>query len=165
MFVLARALTYSTLFIGFLLLYLPSRVVSWSGLVRPSALGTQQLVGTLVGSVGAAVAVACILTFATLGRGTPAPFDPPRRLVVRGPYRFVRNPMYIGAALALGGAAIFYSSVSLLGYAALFLLVMHGFVVWHEEPTLRQSFGPAYEAYCNQVGRWWPRTLRGPSSP
>ena len=65
--------------------------------------------------------------------------------------------MYIGAGLALGGAALFYGSSALLGYAAGFLLVTHLFVVLYEEPTLRRSFGSEYEAYCRQVRRWWPR--------
>ena len=105
MFVVFRAITYATLFIGFLLVFLPARVLAWSGIVRPAALGAAQLAGIVVGASGAALAVWCIITFAVTGRGTPAPFDPPRRLVVVGPYRLVRNPMYVGAGLALAGAA------------------------------------------------------------
>jgi protein-S-isoprenylcysteine O-methyltransferase Ste14 len=156
MFVFARAVTYAVLFVGFVLIYLPARVLSWSGIVRPPIAGPQ-VAGMLIGAVGGAVALWCIFTFVTVGRGTPAPFDPPRRLVIRGPYRFVRNPMYIGAGLALAGAALFYESVPLLGYAALFFLATHVFVVLYEEPTLRRTFGQEYEAYCRQVGRWWPR--------
>ncbi len=157
MFVFARAVTYAALFIGFVLIYLPGRLLSWTGIVRPAAIGVPQVAGMVIGAVGAAVALWCIFTFATIGRGTPAPFDPPRRLVIRGPYRFVRNPMYIGAGLALASAALFYESLPLLGYAGLFLLATHVFVVLYEEPTLRRTFGQEYEAYCRQVGRWWPR--------
>ena len=64
----------------------------------------------VVGAIGAILALWCIATFIMIGRGTPAPFDPPRHLVVVGPYRLVRNPMYIGAALALAGAVLFYES-------------------------------------------------------
>lgn len=127
-FVLIRAITYSAPFIGFLLVFLP----------------------------GALLALWCIATFIAIGRGTPAPFDPPRRLVVAGPYRLVRNPMYLGAGLALAGAALFYGSWALLGYCAAFLLVTHLFVVVYEEPTLRSTFGAAYESYCERVRRWWP---------
>ena len=88
---------------------------------------------------GAALALACIVTFVFVGKGTPAPFNPPRRLVNRGPYGVVRNPMYIGTALALAGAALFYRSMSLFGYAALFLLITHLFVLVYEEPPLRQT--------------------------
>lgn len=159
MFVLVRTVTYSSLFIGLLLIYVPARVLSWSGIVRPAAIGTPQVAGMVIGAAGGAVALWCIFTFATIGRGTPAPFDPPRRLVIQGPYGFVRNPMYIGAGLALAGAALFYGSLPLLGYTAAFFLATHLFVVWYEEPTLRRSFGPEYEAYCSQVGRWWPTSV------
>jgi protein-S-isoprenylcysteine O-methyltransferase Ste14 len=156
MFVTFRAITYSTLFVGLLLIYLPARVLSWSGIVRPTAIEAPQIIGTIIGSAGALVALSCVFTFVWIGRGTPAPFDPPRRLVVRGPYRFVRNPMYIGAVLALAGAALFYESVPLLVYGAMFLLADHLFVLWYEEPTLRRTFGPEYEAYCHRVRRWRP---------
>jgi protein-S-isoprenylcysteine O-methyltransferase Ste14 len=157
MFVLARAVTYATLFIGLVLIFVPSRVLSWSGVTPPTQFGIWQGAGIVMGAAGAAVALSCILTFALIGKGTPAPFDPPRRLVVRGPYRVIRNPMYLGAGLALGGAALFYQSVALACYTGLFLLAMHVFVVTYEEPTLRQTFGNGYEAYCGQVRRWLPR--------
>ena len=156
MFVIVRAITYSTLFVGFLLIYLPSRVLAWAGIVRPPTIATPQILGMIAGGIGAALALWCIFTFARIGRGTPAPFDPPRKLVIRGPYRFVRNPMYIGAALALAGTALFYRSAPLFAYAAAFLLVCHLFVLTYEEPTLRRAFGPDYEAYCQRVRRWWP---------
>jgi protein-S-isoprenylcysteine O-methyltransferase Ste14 len=159
MFVLARTLTYSALFIGLLLVYLPARLLSWSGIVRPPAIEAPQITGMVIGAAGAAVALWCIFTFAFIGRGTPAPFDPPRRLVIGGPYRFVRNPMYFGAGLALAGAALFYESLPLLGYVGFFLLITHLFVVWYEEPTLRRTFGQEYEAYCRQVRRWWPKIM------
>ena len=157
MFVLARTVTYAALFIGVLLIYLPARLLSWSGVVRPDAIGVQQVIGMVVGTLGAAIALWCIFTFALIGRGTPAPFDPPRRLVIRGPYRHVRNPMYIGAGLALAGAALFYSSIPILVYAAVFLILLHIFVVWYEEPTLRRTFEQEYEEYCHRVRRWWPK--------
>jgi protein-S-isoprenylcysteine O-methyltransferase Ste14 len=157
MFRLFRAITYATLFIGFLLVFLPARVIEWSGIVRPVTLGVAQVTGVVVGAAGAALALWCIITFVVSGRGTPAPFDPPRRLVVVGPYRLVRNPMYLGAGLALAGAALFYESWALLGYCAVFTLVMSLFVVVYEEPRLRATFGDAYVRYCEAVERWWPR--------
>ena len=157
MFVLFRALVYGTLFVAFLLVFLPARVLAWSGLTRPATRGPVQLAGLVLGASGAALALWCILTFVISGRGTPAPFDPPRRLVVVGPYRLLRNPMYLGAGFALTGAALFYGSWALLGYCAAFILVMHLFVVVYEEPTLRATFGAPYTRYCGQVHRWWPR--------
>jgi protein-S-isoprenylcysteine O-methyltransferase Ste14 len=156
MFVIFRAITYAALFVGFLLIYLPARVLASTGIVRPPTIAAPQIAGIIIVSIGAALALWCILTFATIGKGTPAPFDPPRRLVIRGPYRFVRNPMYIGAVLALAGAALFYKSAPLLAYAASFLVVCHFFVLAYEEPMLRRTFGADYEAYCQRVRRWWP---------
>ena len=156
MFVLARTIVYASLFIGFLLIYLPGRFLAWSGVTRPPLTGPQQIAGMVIGGAGAAVAFWCIFTFAFVGKGTPAPFDPPRRLVIRGPYRFVRNPMYIGALFTLIGAALFYGSLPILEYTGLFLLVTHLFVILYEEPTLRRTFGEQYEAYCRTVRRWLP---------
>jgi protein-S-isoprenylcysteine O-methyltransferase Ste14 len=108
MFVLVRAVAYAALFIGLVLTYVPARLLSWSGIVRPAAIEVQQVAEMDIGAAGAAVAQGCVFTFPFIGRGTPAPFDPPRQLVIQGPYGFVRNPMYIGAGLALAGAALFY---------------------------------------------------------
>jgi protein-S-isoprenylcysteine O-methyltransferase Ste14 len=156
MFIIFRAITYATLFIVFVLIYLPSRFLSWSGIARPAAFGGPQIVGMIVGSVGAVIALWCVGAFAWIGKGTPAPFDPPRRLVIRGPYRFVRNPMYIGAGTALTGAALFYKSLPLLAYVVIFVLITHLFVMLYEEPALLRTFGQEYEAYCHRVRRWLP---------
>jgi len=161
MFVAFRALTYATCFIALLLIYLPGRVLTWSGIREPAAIDGVQIIGILTGTIGAVIALWCVVTFVTIGKGTPAPFDPPRRLVIRGPYRFVRNPMYIGAAVALGGAAVYYESIPLLVYICLFLVIAHLFVIVYEEPTLLRTFGPDYEEYCCHVRRWWPRLRTG----
>lgn len=163
MFVMVRAITYATLFVGLVLVFLPARVLSRSGIIGPAAIGAQQVTGIVIGAVGGVIALWCILAFATLGKGTPAPFDPPRRLVIRGPYRFMRNPMYLGAGLALIGAVIFYGSLPLAGYGVLFFLVTHLFVVLYEEPTLGRKFGHEYEAYRQRVMRWSPNSK--PSEP
>ena len=107
MFVIARALTYAALFIGLIFIYLPGQLLAWAGIPRPMATGPLQIAGMIIGGIGAAIALWCVFTFAAIGKGTPAPFDPPRRLVIEGPYRFVRNPMYICATLGLAGATIF----------------------------------------------------------
>jgi protein-S-isoprenylcysteine O-methyltransferase Ste14 len=160
-FVVARALTYAALFIGLVLVYLPSELVAALG-ARPSDSTVMRVAGLALSAVGGAVALWCVLAFAVLGKGTPLPLDPPRRLVVRGPYGFVRNPMSLGAFAALAGAAIHYESLALAGYAAGFLLLMHAFVVRYEEPTLREAFGADYDRYCGAVRRWRPR-LRAPA--
>ena len=108
-------------------------------------------------TIGTAIALWCVLMFVFIGKGTPAPFDPPRKLVIRGPYRFVRNPMYIGAGMTLAGAALFYESLSIFIYTGAFFLITHLFVVLYEEPTLRRIFGDEYEAYFRRVRRWLPK--------
>ena len=153
---LIRAIAYGSLYIGVVLVFLPARVLEWSGVTRPLTTGPVQIVAAAIAAGGLALALWCILTFVIVGRGTPAPFDPPRRLVVSGPYRYVRNPMYIGVALALAGATLFYRSLALLGYATLFVVVVHLFIVTYEEPTLRSTFGQDYEVYSSRVNRWWP---------
>jgi protein-S-isoprenylcysteine O-methyltransferase Ste14 len=156
-FVLIRAVVYASCFIALFLVFIPSRLLARSGLAARPDPGAAQVLGSAVAVAGAAIVLWCILSFVALGRGTPAPFDPPRRLVVRGPYRYVRNPMYIGAVLVLLGAALVYESLALAGYALAFLLVLHAFVLWYEEPTLRRSFGTEYDDYTRHVRRWWPR--------
>ena len=165
MLTLVRALTYATVFVGFLLVFVPARLLERSGIARPPDIRGAQIAGAALVVVGAAMAVWCILTFALIGRGTPAPFDPPRRLVVRGPYAHVRNPMYLGAVIAVGGASLFYQSIALLVYALLFLAIAHVFVLVYEEPILRRTFGEDYETYLARVARWWPRGRSYPESP
>src|SRR6478672_2681861 len=75
--------------------------------VAPATSGAPQVAGMIMVTIGTAIALWCVFTFVFIGKGTPAPFDPPRKLVIRGPYRFVRNPMYIGAGMTLAGAALF----------------------------------------------------------
>lgn len=158
MSVLLRALTYATLFIGVFLVYLPARLLRWSGIQAPSSLGVRQLAGIGLGGIGALIAVACILTFALRGKGTPAPFDPPRRLIQHGPYRVVRNPMYVGAGFAMLGAGVYFGSWAIAAYVAFFFGTAHLLVLASEEPALRRKFGPEYDAYCATTPRWIPRS-------
>ena len=157
MFILVRAVTYAAFFIGLVLVYLPARFLSWSGIVRPAVIRAPQVAGMIMVTIGTAIALWCLFTFVFIGKGTPAPFDPPRKLVIRGPYRFVRNPMYIGAGMTLAGAALFYESLPIFIYTCLFFLATHLFVVLYEEPTLRRTFGDEYKAYFGRVSRWLPR--------
>ena len=109
---------------------------------------------------GALLSGWCAVSFATVGLGTPAPFDPPRVLVVRGPYGVVRNPMVAGLLLALGGETLLFQSYALALYTLLIFAAMHLFVVYYEEPTLKAKFGEDYERYLAEVPRWLPR-MRG----
>ena len=102
----------------------------------------------------------CLWDFATFGRGTPAPINPPKRLVVHGLYRYVRNPMYLGVLLVILAWALYFASGTLLGYAALMALILHVWILIYEEPTLRRSFGDEFDRYKSQVNRWLPRVAR-----
>jgi protein-S-isoprenylcysteine O-methyltransferase Ste14 len=155
LFALFRTVIYATLFIGLVLVYLPSRVAFASGIPRPQ-IALPQIAGLVITTIGGAIALWCVISHALVGRGTPAPFDPPRRLITQGPYRFARNPMYVGAGTALAGATVFYLSWPLAIYACALGIAAHLFVVFYEEPTLERTFGPEYKAYKRQVGRWWP---------
>lgn len=106
---------------------------------------------------GALLTLWCVATFVTRGRGTPAPFDPPREFVAEGPYRYVRNPMYIGGFGVLLGAGLVLRSPSIVGLAAVFLLLFHLFVLLYEEPALASRFGDPYLRYKSSVHRWLPR--------
>jgi protein-S-isoprenylcysteine O-methyltransferase Ste14 len=92
--------------------------------------------------------------FAAMGLGTPAPIDPPKILVVRGLHRYVRNPMYVGVGLAIAGQARLFRSVPIAVYLSCYLVVVHLFVLWYEEPTLKRQFGEEYEQYRANVPRW-----------
>jgi len=107
--------------------------------------------------VGAAIYLRCAWEFAARGLGTPAPIAPTKYLVTTALHRFVRNPMYIGVAIAIVGEAIIFHSLHVAIYAALMLLIAHVFVVLYEEPTLQRQFGESYEEYRRQVPRWVPR--------
>lgn len=158
MLALVRGLVYATLFVSVLLVLVPRRILAVAGVVPPVVVGAPQVIGLVLLGVGVALALWCVLTFALVGRGTPAPFDPPRQLVVAGPYRWVRNPMYIGAGLVLVGAASYYESFALAWFAGAFLLAAHLFVVLYEEPTLERTFGAIYMDYCQRVDRWIPKS-------
>jgi len=107
---------------------------------------------------GAAGLLWCIWDFFSAGQGTLAPVDPPKKLVVRGLYRYVRNPMYVSVVTILVGEATFFVSTSILIVALVFFAAAYLFVVFYEEPVLRRQFGQSYEEYRQTVGRWIPRS-------
>jgi len=130
---------------------LPPAPVMWRLAALPSFL------------IGPSIYAWCVWDFATFGRGTPAPIDAPKHLVVRGLYRYTRNPMYVGVLTTIAGWAVRYGSLTLVLYAAAVALCFHAFIVLYEEPHLQQVFGPAYTAYRAAVRRWLPG--RGPTVP
>jgi protein-S-isoprenylcysteine O-methyltransferase Ste14 len=158
-----RALAYMTGFV-FLWGWLALGVRRYDrslGIVLPAWTG---LLGIPVMLVGGIFALLCAGAFVVRGRGTPAPFDAPRQFVAVGPYKYVRNPMYIGAWIVLLGFGLYLHSFSILLMSLAGLLLAHLFVVFYEEPSLREKFGPTYEGYCNSVPRWIPRAPRAKAS-
>src|SRR5271157_3227762 len=151
-----RSIIYATLFLaawGWVALmsraldkYIPFRVPGW--LYAP---------GLVLLLAGAALALTTIVFFILEGRGTPAVFDPPKRFVPHGPYRLVRNPMYVGGVTTLLGWGLCIRSVAMVLYALVVFLLVHTFVVLVEEPGLRKRFGQEYQDYCKRVPRWVPR--------
>jgi protein-S-isoprenylcysteine O-methyltransferase Ste14 len=119
--------------------------------------GWTRALGIVLMMVGGVLALACVTTFITSGEGTPAPFDPPRKFVAVGPYKFVRNPMYIGGFTMLFGFGLYERSPGILLFALPWLLLAHLFVILYEEPHLRATFGAAYDLYYRSVPRWLPR--------
>jgi protein-S-isoprenylcysteine O-methyltransferase Ste14 len=113
--------------------------------------------GVLTVVVSILVLLECFARFAIQGAGTPAPLLPTRHLVVKGLYRYVRNPMYLAVVSAILGQSMILGNLSLLAYGALVWLTFHLFVLAYEEPTLRRTFGAEYDAFCANVPRWVPR--------
>ena len=113
--------------------------------------------GVALLAVGAILALSCVVLFVSRGNGTPAPFDAPREFVAQGPYRWTRNPMYVGGFGMLLGLAFVLRSPAVLLLVAAAVAVIHLFVVVYEEPTLRRQFGEAYADYTRRVNRWLPR--------
>jgi protein-S-isoprenylcysteine O-methyltransferase Ste14 len=116
-----------------------------------------QLLGLAVLGVGLALFVASLRRFATEGEGTLAPWDPPRHLVVRGPYRWVRNPMISGIVFVLVAEALILRSLPHAGWALAFLGLNLAYIPWFEEPQLERRFGDAYREYRRHVPRVLPR--------
>jgi protein-S-isoprenylcysteine O-methyltransferase Ste14 len=116
-----------------------------------------RIAGALVFSAGLALFVWCVLLFARVGRGTLAPWDPTRRLVVDGPYRHVRNPMITAVCTMLAGEALFFQSGRIGEWLLLFIAINHTYFLLLEEPGLVARFGEEYERYRAAVPRWLPR--------
>ena len=166
LFTALRTAVYVT---GFLLLFawIALRVRVFDpllGISLPAGTKTEAA-GILVMAAGGTLVLICISTFVVRGKGTPALFDAPREFVAVGPYRYVRNPMYIGGLLLLVGFALYEHSVSILILAAVLVPLVNLLVIFHEEPSLRRKFAQPYGEYCRAVNRWVPRWKPWPGMP
>jgi protein-S-isoprenylcysteine O-methyltransferase Ste14 len=158
-----RAAIYGSGFVllwGWLSFYVERRYDGGLGVSIPAG---AVVPGAVLMLAGFALVVACVGQFVVAGRGTAAPFDPPRVLVPSGPYRYVRNPMYIGAGMTIAGFGLVRRSASIVLLSLAMLLAAHLFVVLVEEPGLRRRFGQRYDAYRASTRRWLPRLPKRPS--
>ena len=155
-----RSILWAALLPGLFAGFVPMRFFGLAR-VHVSLTNPVQLLALLAIGVGAALLVTCIWEFAASGRGTLSPVDPPRELVVRGLYRYVRNPMYLSVTMIVLGEVLLTGSRPLLAYWAIWFAAVNLFVIGYEEPTLRRRFGESYERYTRDVGRWLPRRRGG----
>lgn len=116
-----------------------------------------QIGGTVLVAAGLALVVAAFGQFVVEGRGTPAPVAPTEQLVVGGLYRWVRKPMYLAVGAMIGGQALLLWSAGLVAWLVAFGAAVWSFVIWYEQPKLRQRYGASYVEYCAAVPGWWPR--------
>lgn len=154
LFLAVRAAFFVLLLPGTVAGYVPLRILRATDHLHIPALSISAVAACVLAFVGAAVLLRCVWDFFATGKGTLAPVDPPRFLVVRGLYRFTRNPMYNGVIALIVGEAWFFGSVSLAEYALLALVFFHLFVVFYEEPVLASMFGESYRVYRRAVPRW-----------
>jgi len=151
-----KNLLFTILVPGTVAVYLPLLITRGRGISsNPAGL----VVGLLLLIMGAVIYSWTVWDFATTGRGTPLPLDAPKNLVVRGQYRYTRNPMYLGVILIILGWTGVFTDGWLLIYTLGVWIAVHLFVVLNEEPRLQVLFGEEYEAYRRSVGRWMPRIL------
>lgn len=153
-FLAFRSILFVFLIPGTVAGYVPFLILQSSAQdVHPRASIGSGLAACLI-VLGASVLLRCVWDFFAAGRGTLAPFDPPRNLVVRGLYRFTRNPMYNGVVSVLAGEAWLFRSASLWKYAAVVFILFHVTVIVYEEPTLESQFGESFRRYKRAVPRW-----------
>ncbi len=133
---------------------------SWLGF-RVETVGASRWrwIAVLPSVLGFAVAFRCVWDFGWTGHGTPAPIAPPKKLVLVGFYRYVRNPMYVGFFTGWIGLWVVFGQANIvaIAVACAVILGMNLFVAFYEEPTLRRMFGAEYDEYCRNVRRWVPR--------
>ena len=125
--------------------------------------GTSQAIALAFLLLCSSLYVWCVCDFATFGRGTPLPVDAPKKLVVRGLYKYTRNPMYIGVLIIILGWNVLYQTLFLGLYAILVGACLHLFIVLYEEPRLEREFGEQYELIAAMLTAAPELPIRSPS--
>ena len=148
----AALIIVSVWFVGLPILLLVSGVEPFR-----LALGAWRVIGVVPLLAGAVLFGWVTWVFASRGDGTPLVFAPPARLVLRGPFRWMRNPMYVADVFIIAGEGLLLEASIILAYAATLWAAVHVLVVTVEEPRLLRRFGRSYAVYCERVPRWVPR--------
>lgn len=140
---------------GFFTYYFPWQLAS----LQPGAatIGIVRGLAVPLWLTGTLLILSCSIDIIRKGRGTPAHLDPPKTLLVTGPYRYVRNPIYLGSLSVQLGTILWFGSVLLIPYFLLFIIAYQILIVFFEEPALHRMFGAAYDQYVKEVPRWIPR--------
>jgi protein-S-isoprenylcysteine O-methyltransferase Ste14 len=142
------------------LVVVPLVLVWLSGGLLAFSVGGLRFLGFVLIGVGTVFMLNMFVYFASVGKGTPAPFDPPKKLVTGGLFRHVRNPGYIGGVFIIVGEGVFLEAAVVFGYAAFMWIMFHLYVVFFEERSLKEKFGKDYEKYLEAVPRWIPKLTR-----
>jgi len=149
--VLLKTLLFTVIIPGTVAVYLPVFLLAP---VWPQSWSVAQWFALVPFTIGLTIYAWCASDFTFEGGGTPAPIDPPKKLVLTGLYRYSRNPMYVGVLTVLFSEALFFESWRHVLYASVIFTMFQSFIVFYEEPHLRQLFGEAYIRYCDAVPRW-----------
>ncbi len=158
--VLLKTIIFTFLVPGTVTILVPYWLLSSRSAPPSMQLGIFRYLGVLPILTGASIYFWCAWDFTFVGRGTPAPIDPPKKLVVRGLCRYVRNPMYVGILSMLLGEALLFTSWRLFEYTAIAFISFFFIVILYEEPMLRHKFGESYRQYCKDVARWIPWRIK-----
>lgn len=153
-FLVFKVVLFTLLVPGTVTLYVPYLLLSQLNVTALPISVVTAVPATIGIVVGVAIYLRCAWDFAVQGLGTPAPIDPPKRLVVSGLYRRTRNPMYLGVLILLLAECGLFAAFDLAVYASVVALLFHVFVVCYEEPILFARFGQSYRDYCAAVPRW-----------
>ena len=156
MWLFLKNLIFTVFVPGTVAVYIPYRIVKDQYNFFYIHWGILQILSLLFILCGVVIYFWCLWDFAMTGSGTPVPIDAPKRLVIKGLYRYVRNPMYIGVLMVILSWAGFYNSYAILRYGIIMWLIFQGLILIIEEPMLRRQFGESYKDYCKQVKRWIP---------
>jgi len=155
----AAAIIGSAIFLviapGTLAVYVPWYLTHWH--FEPALFPIARVLGAALIVAGLPILLDSFARFALQGLGTPAPVMPPKRLVVTGFYRYVRNPMYVAVTALIAGQGLLFGSVTVLEYGAFLWAGFFLFVVAYEEPALGEQFADEYKRYRANVRRWLPR--------